>query len=199
MILPVTLNDHSGLVAGEMTIRYDPARVEVVGVTPAKGLMGWHAASHAQAGRLRIAFAGVEVGMGAGDLLLVELRPLRRSNIEGDLLTLTKVVLNDGMIKATVQRSLPAAYTLSQNIPNPFNPETEIRYGLLEDGQVTVVVYDITGRMVSTRVDDWQPAGWYTVTWDGRDEEGEAIASGVYIYRLTAGRFTATKRMVLIR
>jgi hypothetical protein len=97
--------------------------------------------------------------------------------------------------------SRPATYTLAQNVPNPFNPRTTIRYTLPERADIRLVVYDLTGRRIRTLVRGVQQPGRYSVVWDGRDETGRDVASGIYLYRLeVVGRGTVeTKRMALIR
>jgi hypothetical protein len=89
---------------------------------------------------------------------------------------------------------LPSRFALEQNYPNPFNPATEIGYRIPEAGLVTLVVYDILGREVATLVNDIREPGQYSVTWDAAGS-----ASGTYFYRMTAGDFTATKRLMLLR
>ncbi len=93
----------------------------------------------------------------------------------------------------------PAATdALAQNVPNPFNPATAIRYELAAPGTVALRVYDVRGRLVRTLVDASQSAGPHAVTWDGRDDGGRPAASGVYFYRLDAGRSVLSKKMVLV-
>jgi hypothetical protein len=89
---------------------------------------------------------------------------------------------------------LPVHYALSQNFPNPFNPVTNIYYTLPKAGQVLLEVYNITGKKVSTLVDQAQAAGQYQTTFDAKD-----LASGVYIIHLKSGRFNAYKRMTLVK
>ena len=94
---------------------------------------------------------------------------------------------------------LPQALHLEQNAPNPFNPETQISFGLPQGGPVSLEVYDILGQRVRSIWDGVLKTGYYTMRWNGRDGQGRLAASGVYIYRLeTAGQFMA-KRMVLVR
>jgi len=93
----------------------------------------------------------------------------------------------------------PAVNRLEQNVPNPFNPSTTIAFTLREAGEVTLAVYDATGRRVRTLVSGRREARSYDVAWDGRDDAGTRVASGVYFYRLTAGSFTQTKKMVLLK
>ncbi len=93
----------------------------------------------------------------------------------------------------------PVSYTLHPSQPNPFNPRTEIRYELPQDEAVKIAVYDVSGRELKVLVDEARTAGIHSVTWDGTDADGRALASGVYFYRLTAGQFEQTRRMTLIK
>lgn len=88
---------------------------------------------------------------------------------------------------------------LDQNKPNPFNPVTEIGYSLPVSCRVRLVVYNILGQKVATLVDEYQSACSKVVRWDGRDDNGLNVVSGVYFYRLQAGRSTDMKKMVLLR
>jgi hypothetical protein len=88
---------------------------------------------------------------------------------------------------------------LEQNRPNPFNPVTEIRYSLPAAGRARLAVYDARGRLLRELFAGEQPAGPGSVTWDGRDGAGRAVASGVYLYRLETATGTQAKRMLLIK
>ena len=97
---------------------------------------------------------------------------------------------------------LPQETTLLANYPNPFNPETWIPYHLAEDTDVTLHIYAINGQLVRTLTLGYQPAGMYqnrsrAAYWDGKNAFGEPVASGVYFYTLTAGDFTATRKMLI--
>ena len=85
------------------------------------------------------------------------------------------------------------------NSPNPFNPATSIRYSMLTEGYVSILVYSVRGRLIRTLIDAHQASGIYTVTWDGTDSQGRPVASGVYFYRLTSNGQSETRRMVLVR
>lgn len=102
----------------------------------------------------------------------------------------------------TARSVLPRAFTLSQNVPNPFNPSTTISYIVPEEtagGRVSIRVYNLRGALVRSLVDrDHQP-GVYAVEWDGRDESGRDLPSGVYFYRLKAETAAISRKMVLIR
>lgn len=104
-----------------------------------------------------------------------------------------------GLLSANEQRELPETFVLMPAYPNPFNPATTIRYGLPRQTQVTLSVYDIMGREVRRLVDGVQAGGFHSVTWDGHNNNGAAVSSGVYLCRLQAGTFNVTTRLVLVR
>ena len=92
----------------------------------------------------------------------------------------------------------PEVFSLADNYPNPFNPETTIKYALPEAVDVRLDIYNSVGQRVRTLVDAWKTAGSHAAVWDGRDDSGASLASGVYIYRLEAGDFSDSRKMVLI-
>ena len=89
--------------------------------------------------------------------------------------------------------------SLAQNRPNPFNPETDISYDLPENCMANLIIYNMLGQKVRVLVDEQQMAGFKTVRWDGKDEIGNQVASGVYFYRLQAGESVEVRRMILLR
>lgn len=91
------------------------------------------------------------------------------------------------------QNALLAAY------PNPFNPETTIRYELANRTHVSLRVYDVSGAVVRTLVNDVKAAGSYSLTWNGKDDHGSSVSSGVYFYRMTAGSFSDVRKMTLLK
>jgi hypothetical protein len=93
-----------------------------------------------------------------------------------------------------VPGSVPTAYALDQNFPNPFNPSTKINYSLPVEGFVTLDVYNSIGQKVATLVNETKTAGNYTVNFDASD-----LTSGIYFYKINAGSFTETKKMILLK
>ncbi|HQU70963.1 MAG TPA: Ig-like domain-containing protein [Calditrichia bacterium] len=93
---------------------------------------------------------------------------------------------------------LPEVLSLLQNYPNPFNPETTIGFVLPQAERVRLAVFDILGRRVATLVNGIRPPGWHSVKWDGRDDFGKPVASGIYFYRIRAAGFVQTRKMLLV-
>lgn len=100
---------------------------------------------------------------------------------------------------ATASDAAPAVLTLGQNHPNPFNPSTQIDFGLPAASSVRLTVFDVSGRAVATLIDGTLPAGWQRVNWDGRDAQGAAVAAGVYLYRLDVGAERIQRKMLLVK
>jgi hypothetical protein len=99
-----------------------------------------------------------------------------------------------------VDDHLPTEFVLHANVPNPFNPVTIVAYEVPAGGaDVSISVFDVSGRLVRTLVDEHRPAGVFSVQWNGTDDRGQRVASGVYFYRMRAGEFVDTKKMVLLK
>ena len=112
------------------------------------------------------------------------------------------IVLERLLTALTQESSIPDETALLPNYPNPFNPETWIPYQLKVPADVTLTIHDVTGQTVQTLEVGYQPAGLYqsrnrAAYWDGRNQYGEPVATGVYFCTLTAGDFTTTRRMLV--
>jgi len=94
---------------------------------------------------------------------------------------------------------MPLDYSLSQNFPNPFNPTTNVQFTVPQEGLVTIKVYDMLGQDVATLYSGNAIGGTYTLNWDGKDNSGNAVSSGSYIYKMTAGDFVQSKKMTFLK
>lgn len=94
---------------------------------------------------------------------------------------------------------LPSEFRLEQNYPNPFNPSTVIRYQLPASSRVEISIYSLHGQKVRTLLAAEKPAGFYEIDWDGRDDRGKSVATGVYFYRLLTDGFVETKKLLVLR
>lgn len=99
----------------------------------------------------------------------------------------------------TVSLSASSQPELMQNNPNPFNPSTAIKFYIPENNIVSIKIYDMLGREITTLVNKATDAGYHIIYWNGKDDAGKEVSSGVYLYKLTAGNFSETKKMNLLK
>ena len=198
-VVYVKIDEMDGVLSGEMTLSL-VGDVGDVTVSTTDLTSGYLLASNVRDRRIRASFAGVESNTGPGPVLAIVFgesdAELRSS------LRLERVSLNEGRIPVHIDRfesEIPTAYRLTQNHPNPFNPETTITYDVAKTGTVRLSVYALTGQLVRTLIDAERPAGTYSVLWDGRDDAGRDVASGVYLCRMIAGDYRAVRKLVLVR
>ncbi len=122
------------------------------------------------------------------------------ANDEDSLQTISDVWTFDvGYVAIDDGLELPTEYVLDQNYPNPFNPSTTIRYGLPEDSNVLLVIYDVRGQVVQTLESGHQSAGWYDVVWNGQTADGKTISTGIYFARLVAGDYSQVIKMLYLK
>ncbi len=142
----------------------------------------------------------VKSAEGSGELLTLRFK----SNVDGETpnIMLTDIMVGNSdnkIFKLADAVNMPEDFMLRQNFPNPFNPETSIRLQLPEASQVTLKVYNILGQEIKTLVNKNLDAGYHTIRWDGTNNIGLKVASGVYIYRMKAGGFINSKKMVFLK
>lgn len=91
------------------------------------------------------------------------------------------------------------SFSLSQNYPNPFNPSTTIKYQIAKNCFVTLKIYDLLGREMRTLINESKKVGVYEISWDGKDKDDHSMPSGAYIYKIKAGNFVQSKKMLFIK
>jgi hypothetical protein len=94
---------------------------------------------------------------------------------------------------------IPTAYALHQNYPNPFNPNTSIAFSVKEAGVVQLTIYNLHGQEVRTLASGNYASGKYAITWDGKDERGQTLPSGVYLYKLRVNGFAQMRKMIFMK
>jgi len=102
-------------------------------------------------------------------------------------------------VRSIKHSKIPNDYALEQNYPNPFNPETVINFAIREAGKVSLKIYDLQGQLVRTLADEEKPAGFYSVTWNGTNDQGVRVSSGTYLYTLKVGEFEETKKLTFLK
>ncbi len=113
-------------------------------------------------------------------------------------LTITEGVGITTAVKET-PTEIPTHFALLQNHPNPFNPATTIRYNVPQSTHVVLSVYNLVGERIITLVNQVQAAGTHAITWDGSDAQGQALSSGIYLYKIEAGTFAQTRKLTLVK
>jgi len=107
---------------------------------------------------------------------------------------------NGGIIVDNDDPTIPTIGTrLQGNYPNPFNPETTIRFSVKEATPVTIEIYNTKGQLVKTLINEAKEAGNHSVVWNGKDNSGRSVSSGVYFYKMNAGKYSSTKKMIMMK
>ncbi|MFQ6092081.1 MAG: choice-of-anchor D domain-containing protein [bacterium] len=223
--IPVLLEEAEGVISADVQLGYDPQALDLVEVRTTSFTSDFVLQFHDRGGVVQVAMAGVKYLRGTGELLRLTFWVSSLADCDQGIPIEISATVNEDVVAAdhlsgmlTLPRTtVPDGYGLEQNYPNPFNPATTIRFTIpsreqrtgseevrgtnLELGtlRTTLKIYNILGQEVRTLVDETTEAGYYSVVWDGRDEKGDELSSGVYYCQMMAGPFVSTKRMVLLR
>lgn len=135
----------------------------------------------------------------AGETVLIRFRLFADAFVTGWGWAIDNLEIQARLTGIAGASALPESFALSQNYPNPFNPSTTIAYQLPAAERVTIEIYNVLGQRVRQLVNGYQPAGRYTLVWDGRNEAGEQVASGVYLYRMHSGSYLEQRKMTLLK
>jgi len=171
---------------GAWDARYDPV-----------WLLAYNSASVGHSSMFRNRSIDLTEHFSAGDIVVLRFRMYTDGAVTAWGWAIDNVIVSTDYVTAV--GDLPAAMALDQNYPNPFNPKTTIAFNLDRTGPVKLQVFDVSGRLVRTLVNETRAAGPYRVDWDGKDNAGRAAAAGLYMYRLAAGDFVQQKKMTLLK
>ena len=206
--LPVKVDASDIIASGDIRIAYDSAILRAVDVSSDSDIL--LVSNITEPGTIRIAFAGSD-NLKSNTIANIKFEILtdKISNItfkRAEFYRLDATAINSKMVNGRFQSLSvrPEHNSLLQNYPNPFNPETWIPYQLKDDSQVTIQIYSISGEIVRRLELGYKPAGIYnnqdrSAYWDGRNEAGERVSSGVYFYNIQTGDFTATRKMISMK
>ena len=124
----------------------------------------------------------------------------RLGQLAGWATKIAQIRLDGDLNKSAAEaETVPDSYALLQNHPNPFNPETQVRFQLPEASHVTVRIFNTLGQEIRTLTNKQYEAGSHSVRWDSKDNQGNAVSSGIYLYKVQAGTFTQVKKMTLLK
>ena len=200
--ITIDLNDASQVYAADMVLLYDPQMLTVTDVSGTDGTAEWLSEYRTESGRLRISMAGAAQPTADGSLITVTFdSDGSRDAIEK--LELADFRLNGGLLRTRIE-NLPKLFAVLQNYPNPFNPETWLPYRLSETADVSITIYNANGQAVRRLELGNQLPGYYVeksqaAYWDGTNESGESVSSGIYFYKLQADRNASVKKMIIVR
>jgi photosystem II stability/assembly factor-like uncharacterized protein len=135
----------------------------------------------------------------AGDTILIRFRLFADPGTHAWGWAVDNLVIQGTFLSVNDKSSIPTSYDLAQNFPNPFNPSTTIKFQLPQQERVVLEIYNILGEKVKTLIDEIKNPGFYQTIWNGTNNNNIKVASGIYIYRIAAGKFVASKKLVLLK
>jgi len=190
------LSNAENVYAAQLTSQADFSLMTVEGVSAAVP-QGWEMQWNVSGNELRVAMAGT-TPLTSGDIAAIT---IRMKSKESRLNFSTDAMLNENFqsLGAVEIAAVPTVFALEQNYPNPFNPSTTIKYQIPNDANVNLVIWNLQGQKIRTLVAKEQKAGYFNVVWDGRNDAGQTVSSGFYLYRVQAGSFVAVHKMMLIK
>ena len=216
MAVDVSLANVAALMGYGFTLNYETDKFEFVSVAPADEDLLTSTGGDTPLFHHIVADGQVEVvnGMvngtaisGGGDIVRFVFRVLRefednaRFEIADGLVFDPSQLQNPAVVAGVLElQSTPREFALHQNFPNPFNPDTTIKYDLAESADVTLQIYNVLGQVVRTLVaSEAQNAGRYQIRWSGMDDRGVSVSSGIYFYRISAGEFQNVRKLMLLK
>lgn len=205
--IPFIAHDGQEIYSADIVMSYDPAIVELKSIMKTDLSQEFHIVSNIKDNTLRLGLFGIKPLKGEGSYLAVQFEAIGKTG-EASTINLDRFQINNGpaykttfSISITDDAAIAKSYSLKQNYPNPFNPETVIGYELKNEiPQMTIIrIYNIRGEFINTLVQREDLPGAYEVVWDGTDDSGIQVSSGVYLYKIASGSFTNIKKMIKMK
>ncbi len=207
--IPISVNSTSGVVALQIEFNINTDLYSFSDVSLSEDFAEYNISSafNEDSKKLIVAIAGTKPMEKEGNILTLNL--LAKEEIRGNVseeIEISRFLANEENLTKNVNSESiefigkPTSYSLEQNYPNPFNPSTVISYQIPDDNvDVKLVIYNIQGEVVNTLVNQSQNAGTYQVTWNATNNHGEKVSTGVYIYRISANKFSSTKKLMVLK
>jgi hypothetical protein len=206
LVVPIGVVEPVDLFAADIWLRYDPQKLQILDIVPAEKFGNFNLVyNESSYGLVKIAMYGTQAVSLPGELIHIVMEiadsEKKETEIQCEKFLINEVSVEMGSIFISTDVNQPSAetvleYRLDENYPNPFNPDTEIHYALKKPGNVSLKIYDIQGRQIRTLMDVFQTEGSHVVIWDGKNDNGRDVSSGVYFCRLISGSYTHTIRMI---
>ena len=207
--IPVYVKNIKGMSSAQLSLTYDPSIIKITSIQNSDVSKNMSIAifDDSQRGKINIAMAGNKIAPDNGKLLILNVKI--SDKVKGEVTSFINVndfIVNEKDLKNSASAKieiagLPDKYSLYQNYPNPFNPSTTIQYDIPDDvAKVNISIYNSLGQLIKTLVNATQKAGSYKAVWNGTDNHGVKVSSGMYIYRMSSGsKFVKSKKLLLIK
>jgi len=208
--LPVAIEEANNIYSIEGAIEFDPNAIQINDLVWNQSFGNFFIEEENTDGLIRFVVAGVNPVSGIDELFKVNLEIL--NGLSGETtMNLINLRLNESSIidlassseisqsVLSADNEIPYQFTLHNNYPNPFNPETNIQFDIPESLPVKLAIYDLSGKEVNVLVQNTFAPGKYKVVWNGKDQYGQPVSAGMYIYQIEAGNFRNTKKLILLK
>lgn len=209
--LPVVLSEGSNIYGFTATLNFDPLALNVDSISISESVIDYAMTiNEVESGIVNILGVGTEA-LGVSDTLFTIIANFNENYSGETNVSITELSWNEeSPIEFAADVTLgpnlgfndithPNSYEISQNYPNPFNPYTSIKYSLPNVSDVNIYIYDLQGKMVRKLVDAVYPVGEHFVIWNGKDDSGRIVSTGIYTYVMRTGNFSQTKKMLFIK
>ena len=208
--LPVAIEEANNIYSIEGAIEFDPNVIQINDLVWNQSFGNFFIEEEPADGLIRFVVAGVNPVGGINELFKVNMKVLNGLT-EPTFINLINLRLNESSIIDVASSSeisqsvlstdneIPYQFTLHNNYPNPFNPETNIQFDIPEQLSVRLAIYDLSGKEVNVLVHNTFAPGKYEVKWAGKDQHGQPVSAGMYIYQIEAGSFRNTKKLILLK
>ena len=208
--LPVAIEEANNIYSIEGAIEFDPNAIQINDLVWNQSFGNFFIEEEPADGLIRFVVAGVNPVGGINELFKVNMKVLNGLT-EPTFINLINLRLNESSIIDVASSSeisqsvlstdneIPYQFTLHNNYPNPFNPETNIQFDIPEQLSVRLAIYDLSGKEVNVLVHNTFAPGKYEVKWAGKDQHGQPVSAGMYIYQIEAGSFRNTKKLILLK
>jgi len=208
--LPVAIEEANNIYSIEGAIEFDPNAIQINDLVWNQSFGDFFLEEESTDGLIRFVVAGVNPVGGINELFKVNLEVLNGFT-DATSINLINLRLNESSVidlassselsqsVLSAEDEIPYRFTLHNNYPNPFNPETNIQFDIPEHLPVKLVIYDLSGKEVNVLVQNTFAPGKYKVMWNGKDQYGQSVSAGMYIYQIEAGDFRNTKKLILLK
>ena len=215
IIIPLKIKGTKEILSANIDLFYDPNVLQFEDIIKTKLSKNFQLVLNNETGRLRVGLYTIEPLCVPGTLINLKFKVINESTAQKSYLKLEKFQLNNlvymhaqSELNIIRENELPKEFSLSQNYPNPFiitgnsmlsgNDHTSINYKISKAGKASIIIYNYLGQKIKTFINEEKEPGSYTLHWDGRNENGDLISSGIYYYRLLLDKKTIIRKMIVL-